>query len=221
MQDSTQRDDCSVTPLPTEPMTPGGPHFAEVDAEGCIDEGRGGILNPSHLDRSPEADTASDSDPERNILDANVDLNPLSEKAQLNEMKTTLAFIEALRIASLNDPCANLDDNVLCRLQNPPMEPVNIGDDNILTGLDLFLGTINFPQNAYINSQEVMTHRHPEEKIPSFDQIKCIVAEITGVVPIVHHMRANWSHMPKACEPSWKQVMADTSLSIVSSLVSL
>ena len=53
MQDSTQRDDCSVTPLPTEPMTPGGPHFAEVDAEGCIDEGRGGIPNPSHLDRSP------------------------------------------------------------------------------------------------------------------------------------------------------------------------
>ena len=158
MQDSTRRDDCSVTPLPTEPMTPGGPHFAEVDAEGCIDEGRGGIPNPSHLDQSPEADTALDSDPERNVLNANVDLNMLSEKAQLNEMKTTLAFIEALRIASLNDPCANLDNNVLRRLQNPPMEPVDISDNDILTGLDLFLGTINFPQDAYINSREVMTH---------------------------------------------------------------
>ena len=70
-------------------------------------------------------------------------------------MKMTLAFIEALCIASLNDPCANLDDNVLHRLQNPPMEPVDIGDDNnILTGLDLFLGTINFLQDAYITHEK-------------------------------------------------------------------
>ncbi|KAF8218772.1 hypothetical protein L208DRAFT_1066615, partial [Tricholoma matsutake] len=109
----------------------------------------------------------------------------------LDEMKNALAFIEALRNASLNDPCANLDDNVLAQLQNPPQEPIDIGDDNILTGLDLFLGTINFPQDTYINSREVMMHRHPEEEIPSFDQIKHIVTEITGVVPMVHHMCKN------------------------------
>jgi hypothetical protein len=187
------RDPDDVTPLtppPTEPTTPAGPCSAEEDADGCFDEGRPGNL--SHLDQSPEADTAhTAADSERDIFDVYVDLNTLSEKAQLDEMKTTLAFIEALRFASLNDPCANLDNNVLGRLQNPPMEPVDIRDDDILTGLDLFLGTINFPQDAYINSREVMMRRHPKEKIPSFDQIKRIVAEITGVVPIVHHMCAN------------------------------
>ena len=181
-----------VTPLlPTEPTTPAGTHSAEEDADGCVDEGTRRAGN-ENLDRLPEADTGDTAlDSERNVPDVNVDLNTLSEKAQLNEMKTTLAFIEALRIASLDDPCANLDDNVLGRLQNPPMEPVDIGDDNILAGLDLFLGTINFPQDAYINSREVMMRRHPEDKIPSFDQIKRIVAEITGVVPIVHHMCVN------------------------------
>ena len=181
-----------VTPLlPTEPTTPAGTHSAEEDADGCVDEGTQRAGN-ENLDRLPEADTGDTAlDSERNVPDVNVDLNTLSEKAQLNEMKTTLAFIEALRIASLDDPCANLDDNVLGRLQNPPMEPVDIGDDNILAGLDLFLGTINFPQDAYINSREVMMRRHPEDKIPSFDQIKRIVAEITGVVPIVHHMCVN------------------------------
>ena len=196
MQDSI-RSDCNsstlpksgdVTPPPTEAMTPAGPHSMEEDA----DDGRPGAGNVSHLDISQEADTADlvpDSEP--NILDAYVDLNMLSEKAQLDEMKSTLKFIEALRSASLNDAYANLDGNVLGKLQNPPEEPVNIGDDDILTGLDLFLGTINFPQDAYINSREVMMRRHPEEKIPSFDQIRRIVAEITGVVPIVHHMCAN------------------------------
>jgi len=128
-----------VTPLPTEPTTPAGPHSTEEDAEGCIDERRAG-----DQDRSPEAETVDTAlDSERNDLDVNVDLNTLSEKAQLDEMKTTLAFIEALRIASLDDPCANLDENVLGRLRNPPMEPVDIGDNDILTGLDLFLGSIN------------------------------------------------------------------------------
>jgi hypothetical protein len=196
MQDSIRSDDRSsnmpptsgdVTPLATEPTTPAGPHSAEEDAEGYIDEGRAG-----NLDRFSEvntADTASDS--ERNIRGVNLDLNMLSENAQLSDMKTSLAFIEALRIASLDDPCANLDDNMLARLRNPPTEPVDISDNDILAGLDLFLGTINFPQDAYINSREVMMRRHPEEKIPSFDQIKRIVAEITGVVPIVHHMCVN------------------------------
>ena len=170
--------------VPTEATsTPAGPHSAEEDAEA-----RGCIHDFSNLDRSQE-DPAPDSEP--SIFDAYVDLNTLSNKAQLEEMKITLAFVESLRIASLDDPCANLDDNLLSRLQNPPKEPVNIDDNNIFTGLDLFLGNINFPQDAYINSREVMMRRHPEENIPSFDQIKHIVAEITGVVPMVHHMCAN------------------------------
>jgi hypothetical protein len=58
------------------------------------------------MDRSKEEDTADSApDPEPNH-DVNVDLNMLFEKAQLGEMKISLAFIEALRNASLDDPCA-------------------------------------------------------------------------------------------------------------------
>jgi hypothetical protein len=66
------------------------------------------IHNFSHLDRSWEADAAPDSEP--NILDAYVDLNTLSNKAQLKEMKITLAFIESLPVhnASLDDPSTTI-----------------------------------------------------------------------------------------------------------------
>jgi len=158
-----------VTSPLTEATTLAGPRSAEEDADA-----QGRIHDFSHLDGSQE-DPAPDSEP--SILDAYVDLNTLSNNAQLE------AFVKSLRNASLDDPCANLDDNLLSRLQNPPKEPVNIDDNDILTGLDLFLGNINL--------REVMMRRHPDENIPSFDQIKHIVAEITGVVPMVHHMCAN------------------------------
>ena len=135
--------------LPARPMTPAGPHSVEEGAEDLTDDGR--ASEPSHLDGSQETDT-DDLAPDSSILHIDIDLQMLSEKAQFDEMKNTLAFIEALHNASLNDPCANLNNNVLAQLQNPPQEPIDIGDDNILAGLDLFLGTINFPQDAYINS---------------------------------------------------------------------
>jgi hypothetical protein len=54
--------------------------------------------------------------------------------------------------------------------------------------LDLFLATINASQKTYVASRNAILRRHPDDEVPSYEQIRRRIGEITGVVPIVHHM---------------------------------
>jgi hypothetical protein len=64
-------------------------------------------------------------------------------------------------------------------------------DPDIHLGLDLFLATLNSSQKTYLASRNVILHQHPEDKVPSYEQMKQHIAEITGVVLIVEHMCPN------------------------------
>lgn len=124
-------------------------------------------------------------------LHTNINLEELSNIAQLQDIKTTMEFIRALEEASLDGPHSHLDEATIMRLRNPPMTPANVSDPDLRLGLDLFLATVNSSQNTYSAAWDAILRCHPDDKVPSYDQIKCRIAEISGVVPIVDHMCLN------------------------------
>jgi hypothetical protein len=65
---------------------------------------------------------------------------------------------------------------------------VNLTDPDLHLGLDLFLASIKSSQDTYTMSQDAIIQCHPDDDIPTYDQMKWYITEITGVVPIVDDM---------------------------------
>jgi hypothetical protein len=118
-----------------------------------------------------------------------IDLQELSDIAHLKDMKLTMKFIQALQEASLDD--SKLDKDIIERLRHPPTYPADVENPDLQLGIRLFLAMANSSQETYASSREAIMLRHPEDQIPSFDQIKRNIADITGVVPIIEHMCPN------------------------------
>ena len=120
-----------------------------------------------------------------------VGLDELSDLACLKDIKLTMEFIQALDSATLDDEYSRLDPDTLERLRNPPTSPANVSDPDFRLGLDLFLASLNASQATYNMSREGILRRHPDDHMPSYDQMKRAIAEITGIVPIVDDMCTN------------------------------
>jgi hypothetical protein len=120
-----------------------------------------------------------------------VGLDELSDLACLKDIKLTMEFIQALDSATLDDEYSRLDPDTLERLRHPPTSPANVSDPDFRLGLDLFLASLNASQNTYNMSREGILRRHPDDHIPSYDQMKRAIAEITGIMPIVDDMCSN------------------------------
>ena len=119
------------------------------------------------------------------------ELEELSDIAQLDDMKIAMGFIRAIENASLDDDDCRLGEEAIDRLRHPPQQPVDIDSPDLRLGLDLFNSLSNSSQETYTSVRQAILRRHPEDNIPSYDQIKRRVAEITGVVSIVHDMCVN------------------------------
>jgi hypothetical protein len=120
-----------------------------------------------------------------------IDLEELSDIARLKDIKIAMEFVRLLEVASLDSPHSCLDEATTNRLRNPPRAPANISDPDLRLGLDLFLANINSSQKAYSASRDAILRRHPDDEVPSYEQMRCRIAEISGVVPIVDHMCIN------------------------------
>jgi hypothetical protein len=99
-----------------------------------------------------------------------------------------MEFIHALEKASLEDSASKLGPEALRRLRNPPTCPADIASQDLRLGLDLFLSTINSSQQTYTSARKAILRRHPDDDIPSYDQMKRRIVEITGVESIEHDM---------------------------------
>lgn len=77
-------------------------------------------------------------------------ISKLQDLVKLDNMKTAMTFIEAIKTASLDDEWSKLDDDTLHWLQNPPTTPVNINDNpKWYLGSDLYLSVKNVAQETY------------------------------------------------------------------------
>jgi hypothetical protein len=146
---------------------------------GCLAQDEDEVTHPTQ-DRDLESSSA-----------AYVDLEDLSNLACLKDMKIAMEYIRALEVASLDDDNNHLDKDTVERLRNPRTSPIDVSDPNFRLGLDLFLASIKTTQENYNLTREAVLRRHPADTIPSYDQMKRRVAEITGVVPIIHDMCLN------------------------------
>ncbi|KAF8813455.1 hypothetical protein BYT27DRAFT_7220393 [Phlegmacium glaucopus] len=118
-------------------------------------------------------------------------IETLSNLAHLKDLKLSMEFIQALDKASLDDEYSGLDSDTTERLRNPPTSRPDISNPDFRLGLDLFLASIKSSQDTYNMSRDAVLRRHPDDKVPSYDQMKRRIAEITGIVPIVHDMCGN------------------------------
>ena len=119
-----------------------------------------------------------------------IDLESLAELAKLEDLKLSMEFVSALEKASLNDEFSLLSSAAVDRLKHPETGPVTICPDTRL-GLDLFLSVINSPQHTYSLTRDAILRRHPEDKIPTYDEITKIIEKVTGVQSIEHDMCIN------------------------------
>ena len=119
-------------------------------------------------------------------------ISRLSQLATLDSMKTAMAYIEALKTASLDDEWSKLDADTLYQLRNPSTTPVNINQNpSWRLGLDLYLSMSNVSQETYTSVRKAILRRYPDDDIPSYYLIKKYVAELSGVCSIEHDMCIN------------------------------
>ena len=105
------------------------------------------------------------------------------------DLHIAILFIDALKSASLDDE--NLDAEVLEWLCHPHQELVVDTYPDLWLSIDLFLSMSNSSQQSYTSAQEAILHHHPQDEILSYARIKSKIAEITGIVPLVHDMCIN------------------------------
>ncbi|KJA16114.1 hypothetical protein HYPSUDRAFT_148287, partial [Hypholoma sublateritium FD-334 SS-4] len=120
------------------------------------------------------------------------EIEPTFEVAQLDDLQVAVNFIKALQTASLDDKYNNMDSQALNRLRNPPTEKFDIENrPDLRLGLDTFSVSMKSSVDTYVTMREAILRRHPEDQIPSYDQMKRVITEITGVSSVVHPMCRN------------------------------
>ncbi|KJA14969.1 hypothetical protein HYPSUDRAFT_149723, partial [Hypholoma sublateritium FD-334 SS-4] len=120
------------------------------------------------------------------------DLDNIFEIASLSDFRTCIEFINALRTATLDGEHSNLSASTVKRIRDPPRQVFDFDTDpNLRLGLDLFMANINSSNDAYHSTREAIMRRHPEDVIPSYDQLKRKIEEITGVGPMSYPMCKN------------------------------
>jgi hypothetical protein len=108
----------------------------------------------------------------------------------LNNIQTAYDFINELKNASLNS--GQLDPDDIDQLWNPPNGPVDLADDpDFRLSLDLFLSITNTSQEVYNNVRNAIVKQHPEDPILSYDQVKCYIMNLTGIIPLTDDMCIN------------------------------
>ncbi|RDX46888.1 hypothetical protein OH76DRAFT_1299246, partial [Lentinus brumalis] len=91
------------------------------------------------------------------------------------------AFIAALRTATLEK--SGLATEVLHRLRNPPRTP-RVIEPVERAGIRMYLARGDASEANYADNRAAFMELHPDEALPSYDTVKKLVAELTGVTPL-------------------------------------
>jgi hypothetical protein len=146
-----------------------------------------------HEDEPPRmAGVPGASEPEPDVDPHKRALEDLAKQARLSHLNIAMEFAQAIESASLGDEFSKLDQRTLDRLRNPPTTIPDIdATPGLQLGIDIFLALTNAAQETYTSIRKAILKSHPNDDIPSYDQIKQHIAEITGVFAIVNDMCIN------------------------------
>src|SRR5260221_4611878 len=124
-------------------------------------------------------------DENANTIDNPLNIDDLVESATLESIKISLDFIQELKTASLDD--GHLTSEVLSRIKNPPSDAIDLTADEQFS-LELFFTTHDSPQHVYTSVKKIIERRYPQSELLSFEKVKQLTVEITGVSPITDDM---------------------------------
>ena len=114
----------------------------------------------------------------------------LQDIIHLDNIKTTEAFVRMLQESTLDDPSLGMSQEALEWLQNSLCEQSSLSlDEDICLAIDMYLG--NPSKATYEVNQKVFLRQLPDAKIPSYYKTGQLVADLTGVESMVHHMCIN------------------------------
>lgn len=145
--------------------------------------------------------------------DIDPNLEELFEHTCLTELRLGNDFIRELQDASLKGRHSGLDLETLDRLKNPPHTRFALeSQPDLLLAFELFLGSLKASVDVYNTARQSVMRRHPDDNLPSYEQMKKILADITGVRSVVNPMCRNsciaftgpfidLDHCPKCNEP--------------------
>lgn len=118
-----------------------------------------------------------------------VDIDKLERLAVLPKQKDAITFIRALQNASLDDPCAKLNDMALQRLRVPPQEPLKIDEPAIRHAITSYFALEHSANEAYERIRKSAARCFEgAADVPSHARIERLIAEYTGVESIEHDM---------------------------------
>ena len=106
----------------------------------------------------------------------------------LDSLKTSAEFIKSLWNATLDDPTLGLSIEAIYQLRNPIHRQPSI-DDDMRTAIRLYLG--NPSESTYETNRDILLDRLPGANIPTYYKTTRMVAELTGIESMVHHMCIN------------------------------
>ncbi|KAG2338304.1 hypothetical protein BDR05DRAFT_952037 [Suillus weaverae] len=153
-------------------------------------------ISPLRSPPPPDPDPARNEDaaqpPQRNLdqrARIDVDVDALEHVAVLPKQKDAIMFIRALQSASLDDPCAKLNNAALQRLRHPLQEPLHIEEPAIRHGIISYFALEHSANEAYerIRNSAARNFEGAAE-IPSHARIERLIAEYTGIESIEHDM---------------------------------
>ncbi|PPQ82247.1 hypothetical protein CVT26_008926 [Gymnopilus dilepis] len=114
---------------------------------------------------------------------------PINLATPIEDLKTAMEFHHALRNACLEN--GDLDEEELFLLRNPPTQPLEIDDRDVLLSIKLFLSTSNASDQIYKNVRQDFLDDDPTRQLLSHARVKKKIAELTGVFAIINDMCPN------------------------------
>ena len=120
----------------------------------------------------------------------NVEDNPTQPPlSTIEAVAISQKLIQEIQSATLDEDTIQAD--VLKRLRNPPIDPVDISDPDTRLSLDLFMACNNASESTYAAARDAIMRRFPETEILSYYSARKLVSDITGVDSVLDDMCIN------------------------------
>ncbi|KIK76909.1 hypothetical protein PAXRUDRAFT_17865 [Paxillus rubicundulus Ve08.2h10] len=121
------------------------------------------------------------------------DLEALVQATVLSKLREAMDYVLLVKNAVLEDLIAQLDNNMLGRIRNPPQGPLQIDSPGIHHSITTYLALEHASQEAYkhvIHStrQSYPTPDRVDNELLSFKVVEKLIASYTGIDPIWHDM---------------------------------
>ncbi|KAG6819020.1 hypothetical protein H0H93_016276 [Arthromyces matolae] len=111
--------------------------------------------------------------------------------AHIESLRITQEYINLIKKATLDED--KLDSDTLHRLRNPIEGPVDLNDPDDKLSIEIFAAS-NASEGTYNQLRDAIRRRYPDNTMLTFHNVKKLIADLTGIVPVMDDMCINSCH---------------------------